>query len=420
MNNSHKQKLNPTDRPDAFLQGQESMTKKWVDMYFKCGACAAVLLAVLEIGFYFLVRDMGLLKITVLIYLEKYVLIPSGLNLAAVGVTCAFLNSGVGLRAKAYVVSLMNVFIIFVIYTIHMQYPSSCIGFAVVMLLTVVYGDRVLTGATCAAVLMSKIISDLFIVWDPSFVRQRLADGESILDFCVSILVLLLTYAACLVVIRIEQEKAAFSMRLEREKMSLYEKMLIDPLTGIQNRNGLRKEFDKMLQDQSGRCYILAMLDIDRFKQLNDTYGHLVGDEYIRALGKTLEAVEEACAFRFGGDEFCLLFCGCGRTRVEERCREVEREFKNSRICRENMPVTLSIGVSMYDRREAPSVLIRRADTAMYHAKSIGETVCFYEETMETETPPTAPPQRESVVVSESSLPCGPIRDPDSGTDQIH
>ena len=128
--------------------------------------------------------------------------------------------------------------------------------------------------------------------------------------------------------------------------------------------------FQRMEEDRDSR-YFLAMMDLDDFKQLNDTYIHSRGDRYLRSLGNTLlaAATEQAVPFRFGGDEFCVLFRGCQREEVLTACRMIQEQFLKAEIHRICKPVSVSIGVAEHLVEERPSRLLERADAALYQAK---------------------------------------------------
>src|SRR4029077_7824091 len=87
--------------------------------------------------------------------------------------------------------------------------------------------------------------------------------------------------------------------------IALYCCAFVDALTGLPNRRAL----DEALARLSGD-YALAMVDVDHFKQFNDTHGHDAGDRVLRSVAQQLRATRGGQAFRYGGEEFCLLFTG--------------------------------------------------------------------------------------------------------------
>lgn len=148
----------------------------------------------------------------------------------------------------------------------------------------------------------------------------------------------------------------------------------IDGLTGLTNR----ATFDHLI----GECidnripFYLVLIDIDHFKQINDTYGHLVGDEVIKLLAKHLRSIadDSDLCFRYGGEEFGLLIRG--REIGED---EVVAIAEHLRLTVMDLPtpignlLTISIGISQYQESDgSPIPVIQRADDALYHSKLTG------------------------------------------------
>lgn len=167
--------------------------------------------------------------------------------------------------------------------------------------------------------------------------------------------------------------------RYKDEQLALLRKTMMDPLTGIFNRHGLRAAFENMVSD--GGSYTLTIIDMDHFKSINDTYGHLVGDRYIKELAGVLATeAAGAVASRFGGDEFCLLFSGMTRGEVRITCERIGQAFLDCGACCEFQPATLSFGAAEWDGKLTPEDLLSRADDALYKAKKFRHCIKFYEE----------------------------------------
>lgn len=148
-----------------------------------------------------------------------------------------------------------------------------------------------------------------------------------------------------------------------------------DTLTGLSNRRGLRVMFDIMEDNKHSKKYTLAVCDIDRFKSINDTYGHDVGDLYIQGLADVLRSAhgmppaERADAFRLGGDEFCVMFTDAGAEDAAEICRRLIVRFTELPVVSSTKVTTVSFGVAEWDGMVSPAELMKHADTALYRAK---------------------------------------------------
>ncbi len=154
----------------------------------------------------------------------------------------------------------------------------------------------------------------------------------------------------------------------------------IDALTGLYNRHWLDEVLPRMIKraDIAGTDIGLMMLDVDHFKQFNDTYGHQAGDEVLREVGAIIRAHLRAddSAARYGGEEFVVLLPGLGYEDVldvAERMREVIYRQTCERLGSQGWKgVTISIGLAMRHAEQAEHELIAKADAALYQAKDQG------------------------------------------------
>ncbi|MGY1847002.1 diguanylate cyclase domain-containing protein [Blastococcus sp. SYSU DS1021] len=140
-----------------------------------------------------------------------------------------------------------------------------------------------------------------------------------------------------------------------------------DPLTGLRNRRGFDEALDELLSE-AGRTrepLSAALLDVDHFKSVNDTYGHEAGDRVLCRVADVWRAQLPAGAVlaRHGGDEFSLLLPGVRATTALALVR---------RICALHPDISLSCGVAGYSFGESASQLMRSADRALYDAKVLG------------------------------------------------
>ena len=160
----------------------------------------------------------------------------------------------------------------------------------------------------------------------------------------------------------------------------------VDNLSGLPNRRAL----DEALARLSGN-YAVAMVDIDHFKRFNDTHGHAAGDLVLKAVAAQLRMIRGGHAFRFGGEEFCILFGGshsrfaadvleAARKRVEQarvRIRSAPNPRRRTQAVKRNdasdVRVTISIGLAERDAgARTPVEVLKMADQALYRAKSGG------------------------------------------------
>lgn len=163
---------------------------------------------------------------------------------------------------------------------------------------------------------------------------------------------------------------------LRRAMVRIEELAVTDELTGLFNRRYLLRTLEKQraLANREGLPFVLAFVDIDHFKQINDHHGHRVGDQVLAELSVQLKmAIREVdLAARYGGEEFVLLLSGlalddAGKVLERIRVKMTEQSFSEA-----NIPLTVSIGVAQFRPGEDSEELLNRADRLLYEAKRGG------------------------------------------------
>lgn len=156
---------------------------------------------------------------------------------------------------------------------------------------------------------------------------------------------------------------------------------LNDVLTGIANRKGLLKAFEEVLiqSDKTTPSISLLMLDIDHFKKVNDTHGHLVGDKVIKFISDTLvtQIKGQDTASRYGGEEFVVLLPDTSLNNAHKIAESIRTKVEKTRLRRANNQqslgqITISIGITHYLQNESIESFIDRADAALYESKQNG------------------------------------------------
>jgi diguanylate cyclase (GGDEF)-like protein len=185
------------------------------------------------------------------------------------------------------------------------------------------------------------------------------------------------------------------ALRTKHLQDLLIEHAHIDPLTGLPNRRALlerlRSEWARI--ERHGGHLAFLMADVDHFKEINDTYGHHIGDELLKEVAR---AIARQCRVsdmpaRYGGDEFAIVApCATagGAARLAERCRQEVAKIavvtKGATIC-----TTASFGISDTTDLESMEALMKRADEALYRAKNAGRNGVAFEGNSEVMLPDT-------------------------------
>jgi diguanylate cyclase (GGDEF)-like protein len=171
---------------------------------------------------------------------------------------------------------------------------------------------------------------------------------------------------------------------LTKQVKNLEEKSNIDPLTKVFNRRAMSSYLDKICSntDKMYNFYLLV-LDLDNFKTINDTHGHLAGDKVLIFVGNILKKTlrDGDKIFRYGGEEFIIIL-----NRIDsQHCNKIADRLLN--LIRSNkliykgvsLNITASIGATNYISKDTPESLIARADEAMYKAKKNGKDQIYME-----------------------------------------
>ncbi len=168
-----------------------------------------------------------------------------------------------------------------------------------------------------------------------------------------------------------------------RSTIQLKRQAVTDPLTGLYNRRSFTKALGRMVEhaDRYSEPISLLMVDIDRFKAVNDTYGHSAGDDVIRAVADTiLSSIRKVdVAARIGGEEFAVILPKSEKKSSLATAERIRKAIKKRVVTygKKAITVTVSIGVSnRLDGGAAGDTLVKEADRCLYDAKEAGRDRC--------------------------------------------
>lgn len=190
-------------------------------------------------------------------------------------------------------------------------------------------------------------------------------------------------------------EKANLVLRERTEKLEIAAKQLQDslqetrqqaiedPLTGVPNRRAYdeRLELEYNRWKRTSEPLTLAVLDIDKFKHINDNFGHPVGDKVLKSIATFINSkVRKADFFgRIGGEEFTIIMIGSTLEQAEKRLEALREGIDNYRFGYQGkpVPVTVSIGYALFTDGDTPDDVYQRADKALLECKNTGRNKCI-------------------------------------------
>ena len=165
------------------------------------------------------------------------------------------------------------------------------------------------------------------------------------------------------------------------ENRKLFKKLAVtDTLTGIYNRLGFNRQVEQYMRQNPQKHCVVAMLDIDDFKLVNDVYGHAAGDGVLQKLAESMKQYfsKDVILGRNGGDEFCIFMPDCTAVEVKPFLKKFTEETRNFYCKGEAHTFTISLGFAEYPvLADDRSQLMRCADIALYKVKMRGKNGCM-------------------------------------------
>ena len=210
--------------------------------------------------------------------------------------------------------------------------------------------------------------------WVNSLLRPELNDKSEIIGY--TAYRKNITYEKTLEELNVKLEKMV--ARKTKELQLSNEKLLMlsqtDALTGIFNRKKLQDSLSLEIKKASRfkQVFSLILIDIDHFKNVNDTYGHLTGDNVIKGIcNLILKNIRDIDLFaRWGGEEFVIIVTNQDKHQSKQFAEKIRKEISTTKI--DNLDITCSLGVAQYEINDTDEKIFKKADNALYEAKESG------------------------------------------------
>ena len=178
-------------------------------------------------------------------------------------------------------------------------------------------------------------------------------------------------------------QERELTSELRELNTQLQEEATIDVLTGAYNRRAFRTILNRSMQSFLGKQqrFVLALIDIDYFKQVNDNYGHQKGDEVLQTIGQHLKnSIRESdTLIRYGGEEFVICFEDMSLAKASKVMNNIRQSVADLDLLNDNC-VTISVGLSEVHTGDTSTSVLSRADKALYAAKAAGRNRVMLEE----------------------------------------
>lgn len=307
-------------------------------------------------------------------YWARVILLPSGLLLLLnilVGVLVR--RPGVSILFKIYAALYLVLFFCFALCIINNTMVTLLGAFCIPVFVSSMFSSKKIT----TVMYVSSQILLLLCALRLSMGHMRNMDDWLIVETLCASGILLASFYLSRVLIRFSRENRESLQKAFKEQKDMRQRLQYDTLTLVFSRSAFDEAMPAFMQEcrEQGQSLCLAILDLDYFKQINDTFGHGVGDVVLKKLAEILLAHsgEHVFPYRIGGEEFALLFKDCGIEDAFARCDEI-REVMGGTVIQQagGRRVTFSAGVADMTEEMDIHTLFNAADTALYCAKNAG------------------------------------------------
>lgn len=348
---------------------QANLYSKWRMELFRICVCLAFVGSITEVVIYLYDSSHRTLFLPDHLYQMRFIYIPSFLNLVVILLTYFVLTRRhFSDTAKNTWACLLIYFLCANTQVIHYVYGPLLMLPGVAIFVTILFNNKKLT----IAMLITSLIS-LLIASRQASVELRKNDPQLLSDTCLAALVMIVIFVAAMLLENYVSQQLSYILSSNERQKELIEECNIDPMMEIGNRRALEHRIDILNQTALNDSLHLLMLDIDDFKGVNDTYGHLCGDTVLLTLGH-LTKEHSLEAFRYGGEEVVILFSGISSQEAFEKAEDLRKNF--SHICFTFAPkirITFSAGLVTCQAKQQPNQWIEAADHLLYMAKSDGK-----------------------------------------------
>lgn len=286
------------------------------------------------------------------------------------------------IQVKKYVVIMLTIFIAAVLSMIHNVIMVLMLSYLIPVFVSTMFADHKLTTVTYIVSQILLLVTGLVIF----LVSPRDFGNYLYSETLVATGILLVTYLMARIMINFNEYNIQNLDNMYNDNIELEGKVYMDPITGLNNRRSydayLKKAFDT--SQKSSLHLGLAIIDIDDFKYINDTYGHADGDAVLVGFAKVLmmNQSEQVHAFRIGGDEFSIIFENLKSKTNQESYQWIQSLLERIVSLKdETGKYSISCGIAVLDdTMTMVKDLFNAADQALYTAKRAGKNkVVFYE-----------------------------------------
>jgi diguanylate cyclase (GGDEF)-like protein len=348
---------------------------RWRKKLFRTNLLLTLMLFSVEIIMFFVLKKLTLIEQPILLYLKWFLVEPLLLNVAVLYIGHLVMKyipeNSVYIN---YIPILQMTVICMVAACVHNIFSMTLCLLCFPLFATIMFSDKKMTrtiGIICYVFLIIALVFRKVSVYRP------LNDKYFWADIFVSLAILTATFIFCNVLITFSQEKTDMIQEGYLEQIHMKEQLNRDQKTGLYGHTIFMNTLEQKVESakQLGNPFALAVIDIDDFKHVNDTYGHLKGDQVIISLADKMKKIfkEDQLIARYGGEEFAIIFSEKDLGQVSTRLEDLRCSFEKQRYDFMEDKITISIGIAAWKQGLTSEQIFEAADNAMYASKMEGK-----------------------------------------------
>ena len=353
--------------------GNPKLIKQYREQMFFLHRVTITVVSAVEIIAYLIFVRMGMQSLSLKnTYLWLNVITPICINVLAhiIAMTVNRTSTASAERKNAFIIYAALV-TTFVVSLFHRDYMVALCAFVFPIILSALYNDRKLLRRSFWLAVVSLSITVIIL-----YVERKL-DLTKTLNVIILYGFIVVSYMSGVLSIKFSERNFSLIEEQAIANSNLENIVELDRMTGLYNHSAFYDKLEIAIhksKTENIEC-CLALIDIDDFKFINDTYGHDSGDVVIITIANILKEVCDGqdCPCRYGGEEFAIVFIGKDILQVKEKIYESLKQFSRYRFDFTEKSLTFSCGIAQFDGNETCNELFARADERLYISKKNGK-----------------------------------------------
>lgn len=355
--------------------------QKWRQLIYKTNLLCMLSVLVTEIAMYFIFREKNLFLQPIPIYLFRFLVLPTLINIVLLAGDLLVRRAFKGNEKALNVLPVLQLTLLCsMVSCVHHVFAVTFCTFSFPIFLSSIFNNRRLTH--CVTVLSILLLTVAQFI-GPSY--NDVYSDYLIPEYFVALIAILASFMVCAILVRFQDEKNSVIETVYQARMDAIRQLNLDQKTGLYGVTAFYNCLDQLLQDNTTECNpAIAMLDIDNFKRVNDTFGHAKGDEVILRLAQLMKEIcgERFFPVRFGGEEFVILFRDGNWQEYRGITKRLLVEFAATEYDFTDTTITISAGIAQWEPGCLGEELFARADKALYASKASGKNrITAYDKT---------------------------------------